>query len=99
MIAGYLRGSERPINEALDAFPPEAPNELFDALESIADGQTPASLLTSGCVVHTLQTALYAATRTDDAESAIVTAVNKGGDTDTIGAATGRRGGGQVRCK
>lgn len=40
-------------------------------------------------VVHTLQTALHDATRADDAEAAIVTAVNRGGDTNTIGAVTG----------
>jgi ADP-ribosyl-[dinitrogen reductase] hydrolase len=46
-------------------------------------------LPTSGYVVHTLQTALHDALTADSAEDAIVTAVNRGGDTDTIGAVTG----------
>ena len=43
----------------------------------------------SGYVVHTLQTALHDALTANSAEDAIVTAVNRGGDTDTIGAVTG----------
>ena len=43
----------------------------------------------SGFVLHTLQTALYHALTADSAEAAIVSAVNEGGDTDTIGAVAG----------
>ena len=46
-------------------------------------------LQTTGYVVHTLQTALYNALTANSAEDAIVTAVNRGGDTDTVGAVTG----------
>ncbi|OYR79752.1 hypothetical protein DJ84_17130 [Halorubrum ezzemoulense] len=40
-------------------------------------------------LIHSLQTALHDGLHTTDAEEAIVTAVNRGGDTDTIGAITG----------
>jgi ADP-ribosyl-[dinitrogen reductase] hydrolase len=40
-------------------------------------------------VIHLLQTAFYDALAADSAEEAIVAAVNRGGDTDTIGAITG----------
>jgi ADP-ribosyl-[dinitrogen reductase] hydrolase len=46
-------------------------------------------LETSGYVVHSLQTALHDGLRCDSVEEAIVTAVNRGGDTDTIGAIAG----------
>lgn len=61
-IAGYFRGSQCPIDATLDALPSDAPNELLDALEPMAKGQSPESLSTSGYVVNTLQTALHAAT-------------------------------------
>jgi ADP-ribosyl-[dinitrogen reductase] hydrolase len=46
-------------------------------------------LETSGYVLHSLQTALHDALTSDNAEEAIVTAINRGGDTDTIGAIAG----------
>jgi ADP-ribosyl-[dinitrogen reductase] hydrolase len=46
-------------------------------------------LETSGYVVHSLQTALHDGLFAESAEEAIVTAVNRGGDTDTIGAIAG----------
>lgn len=88
-IAGYLTGEDDPLAEALDRVRSDAPDELVDALEPLAAGETPATLSTSGYVVHTLQTALHDALRADTAEDAIVTAVNRGGDTDTIGAVAG----------
>ena len=88
-VAGYLDGSERPLGTALDQLRPDAPDELVDALDPIAAGDRPDSLATSGYVVHTLQTALHDAVNADTAEEAIVTAVNRGGDTDTIGAVAG----------
>jgi ADP-ribosyl-[dinitrogen reductase] hydrolase len=39
--------------------------------------------------VYSLQTALHDGLRAETAEDAIVTAVNRGGDTDTIGAIAG----------
>ncbi len=59
------------------------------ALEPLARGESPGTLETSGYVVHSLQTALHYGLLADSAEEAIVTAVNRGGDTDTIGAIAG----------
>ena len=52
-------------------------------------------LETSGYVVHSLQTALHDGLVADCSEEAIVTAVNRGGDTDTIGAIAGAVAGAQ----
>ena len=49
----------------------------------------PEELQHSGFVPHTLQTALYRALTADSTETAIVDAVNEGGDIDTIGAVAG----------
>ena len=59
------------------------------ALEPLARGDAPDTLETSGYVVHSLQTALHDGLVADSAEDAIVTAVNRGGDADTIGAIAG----------
>lgn len=88
-IAEILRDEPNPLTRALKHIKPDAPDELIDALQPIASGGEPESLLTSGYVVHTLQTALYDGLRADTAEEAIVTTVNRGGDTDTIGAVGG----------
>jgi ADP-ribosyl-[dinitrogen reductase] hydrolase len=65
------------------------PEELRAALEEIPDGINPNQLSNSGYVVDTLQTALYDALTAGTVEEAIITAVNRGGDTDTIGAIAG----------
>jgi ADP-ribosyl-[dinitrogen reductase] hydrolase len=65
------------------------PRELRSALEGLPGGVAPGQLSNGGYVVDTLQTALYDALQADSAEAAIVTAVNRGGDTDTIGAVAG----------
>ena len=65
------------------------PEELRTALEMVPDGVDPNELSNSGYVVDTLQTALHDALTAESAEEAIVTAVNRGGDTDTIGAIAG----------
>ncbi|MEF8975798.1 MAG: ADP-ribosylglycohydrolase family protein [Halapricum sp.] len=67
----------------------DAPAELVETLRLIPGHVDEDKLPNSGYVVHTLQTALYDALTADSAEDAIVTAVNRGGDTDTIGAVTG----------
>ena len=86
-IAGLLANSETPLQDALDEVD-NAPEELTAALEHIVRGESP-NLQTSGYVVHSLQTALHDGLRADTATEAIVTAVNRGGDTDTIGAIAG----------
>jgi ADP-ribosyl-[dinitrogen reductase] hydrolase len=88
-IAALLREEASPLSTALARVGSEAPAELVAALEPIADGDTLDSLSTTGYVVDTLQTALYDGLRADSAEEAIVTTVNRGGDTDTIGAVAG----------
>jgi len=65
------------------------PEELNTAMNSIPNGVYSGSLLNSGYVVDTLQTALYDGLTADTVEEAIISAVNRGGDTDTIGAITG----------
>lgn len=88
-IAALLRDEDGPLSIALDRCGGELPPELERALAPVADGRSPDELQTSGYVVHTLQTALHDALTAEDAESAVVTAVNRGGDTDTIGAVAG----------
>lgn len=88
-IAGYLRGTDQPLDDAFARVETDAPVELIEALRVVPDLVDSEQLENSGYVVHTLQTALYDALTADSAENAIVTAVNRGGDTDTIGAVTG----------
>ena len=88
-IAGYLRGADSPLETALERVQADAPEELINALRPVPDGIDNAQLQPSGYVVHTLQTALYDALTAETAADAIVTAVNRGGDTDTLGAVTG----------
>jgi len=87
-IAGILRDESSPLETALDKVRKDAPNELIEALDVVVHGDAP-SLSTSGYVIDTLQTALHDGLGGADAEDAIVTAVNRGGDADTIGAITG----------
>ncbi len=95
-VAGLLDDIETPLQDALDYVDPDAPEELTAALRPIARGNSPGTLETSGYVVHSLQTALHDGLRAGSAEEAIVTAVNRGGDTDTIGAITGAVAGARV---
>ncbi|EMA48453.1 ADP-ribosylglycohydrolase family protein [Halococcus thailandensis] len=88
-IAALLDGDEQPLASALDALHPDAPDSLFGVLEPLPDDIDSTELQNSGFVLHTLQTALYHALTANSAESAIVSAVNQGGDTDTIGAVAG----------
>lgn len=70
----------------------DAPRAVRTALANATDDRA-AELETSGYVVHTLETALYDATTAADAEEAIVTAVSRGGDADTLGAVAGAAAG------
>lgn len=93
-IAGLLDGIDYPLQTALDHVEDEAPSELIDALDPIYLSGTstridPSDLGNSGYVVETLQTALYYGLNSGSAKTAIVKAVNRGGDADTIGAVTG----------
>lgn len=88
-IAGCLRDEPAPLGAALSALPDEAPEELVRALEPIPKGVDPDALSQTGYVVDTLQAALYHALSADDVETAVVNAVNAGGDADTVGAVAG----------
>jgi len=88
-VAGLLENADTPLQDALDYVGAGAPDELVTALRPLARGDSPGTLETSGYVVHSLQTALHDGLFADSAEEAIVTAVNRGGDTDTIGAIAG----------
>ncbi|NHN42954.1 ADP-ribosylglycohydrolase family protein [Halorubellus sp. JP-L1] len=95
-IGGLLRNDPDPLGAALDAST-DAPTALLSAIERVHDAlDSPAhadalerDLATTGYVVDTLQTGLYCGLTADCAEDAIVDAVNRGGDTDTVGAVTG----------
>ncbi len=88
-IAGVLQDDPDPLGKAIAHVRSSAPEELVTALEPIANGGEIESLSTSGYVLDSLQTALHDALRADNADEAIITTVNRGGDTDTIGAITG----------
>lgn len=88
-IAGYLRGDPAPLEAALSTLPGDAPDELVAALEPVPADIDLDTLSPTGYVVDTLQAALYHALTATTAETAIVNAVNMGGDTDTIGAIAG----------
>jgi ADP-ribosyl-[dinitrogen reductase] hydrolase len=88
-LAGLLHSEEDPLASALNHVRSEAPDELVEALVPVAEGASINTLQNSGYVIHSLQTALHDAFVADSAEEAIVTAVNRGGDSDTIGAITG----------
>ena len=88
-IVGLLGDADAPLQDALDYVGTDAPEELVAALRPAARGDSPATLEPSGYVVHSLQTALHDGLAAESAEEAIVTAVNRGGDADTIGAIAG----------
>jgi ADP-ribosyl-[dinitrogen reductase] hydrolase len=88
-VASLLENADTPLQDALDYVGSDAPAELLSALQPLARGNSPDTLETSGYVIHSLQTALHDGLFADSAEEAIVTAVNRGGDTDTIGAIAG----------
>ena len=88
-IAGFANDESDPLDDALEVVRSEAPDELVNALEPIARGLDVDTLSPTGYVVDSLRTALHDGLRASDPEAAIVTAVNRGGDTDTIGAIAG----------
>jgi ADP-ribosyl-[dinitrogen reductase] hydrolase len=88
-IAGYLTDAAEPFHTALQRVEADAPDELVETLRLVPEVVGEESLQASGYVVHTLQTALYDALTAESAAEAIIRAVNRGGDTDTVGAVTG----------
>ncbi len=89
-VAGLLDDETAPLRAAIDTVRGDAPGELVEAVEAVADGSVDDDdLRTTGYVVDTLQTGLHDGLTADSAEAAVVSAVNRGGDTDTVGAVTG----------
>lgn len=88
-IAALLRDDPDPLERALEHVRSDAPEELVTSLDPLTNGGDIDSLSTSGYVVHSLQTALHDGLKADSADEAIITAVNRGGDTDTVGAISG----------
>jgi len=88
-IAGYLNGNDDPLTDVIARIKGEASDELVETIRLVPDLVDEEQLENTGYVVHTLQTSLYDALTADTAEEAIVTSVNRGGDTDTLGAVTG----------
>lgn len=88
-IASALAGADAPLEVALADLSDDAPRELTERLTPVPDGVDPAHLVPSNDVVETLRTSLYHALTADDFETAIVGAVNEGGDADTLGAVAG----------
>ena len=95
-IANLIRNENEPLTQALRNTNC-APDELRSALEQVQDvlsGDRGAhaveqQLSTSGYVVASLQAGLFYGLTAHSAEDAIVRAVNRGGDTDTVGAIAG----------
>lgn len=95
-LANLICDDEDPLGSALKNTS-SAPEELRIALTRVHDHLTgerahstlESKLQTSGYVVHSLQAGLYFGLTAESVESAIVEAVNRGGDTDTVGAIAG----------
>ncbi|MFC7027179.1 ADP-ribosylglycohydrolase family protein [Halomicroarcula sp. GCM10025710] len=88
-IAGYLNGTDDPVTDAIARIDGAAPDELVETIRLVPDVVDENQLENTGYVVHTLQTSLYEALTADNAAEAITASVNRGGDTDTLGAVTG----------
>jgi ADP-ribosyl-[dinitrogen reductase] hydrolase len=90
-LAGLLSERSDPLSAALDRVDP--PDAVHEALGPVAAGD-PADDLGPGSgdgddVANTLRTALWYGLDAETAEEALVEAVNRGGDADTVGAVTG----------
>lgn len=88
-LANLLDNEDNPLREAICTIRPDMPAELVGEMGPIPDRYPEELLKSSGYVIDTLQTSLYHALTARDFESAVVAAVNMGGDTDTVGAVTG----------
>jgi ADP-ribosyl-[dinitrogen reductase] hydrolase len=95
-LAGLVQDEADPLGVALDSAD-GAPAELRDAVgavHAVVDGERDPEALegelsTSGYVVDALQAGLFYGLTADTAERAVVEAVNRGDDTDTVGAIAG----------
>lgn len=71
MIANLVEDRTDPLLTALVLVEADAPNELLTALAGLPDSVSEADLQSNGCVVTTLQTALYHALTADSTREAI----------------------------
>lgn len=88
-LAGILTKKAHPLEHAITIIQEDAPDELITAVSTLTSDRPTVELQSTGFVIHSLQTALHDALAADNFETAIVRAVNRGGDTDTIGAIAG----------
>jgi ADP-ribosyl-[dinitrogen reductase] hydrolase len=88
-LAGLLTSEPDPLETALERLDSDAPDELVTALRGVPAEIDPETLQSSGYVIHTLQTGLYHGLTARNPRDGIVSAVNMGRDTDTVGAVTG----------
>lgn len=101
LIAGLVTGTDDPLAAALAATYPDqtTAQEIDDALAPVPGELDRTNVQNTSYVVDTLQAAVYYALTASDAESAIVRAVNAGGDADTVGAVTGAIVGARFGCE
>lgn len=93
-LLNNLHDPLQPVAVASHSETDDVPQELIDALFPVRDDTIdPETLSNTGYVVDTIQTALYDALNASDAEQAIITSVNRGGDADTLGAVCGAAAG------
>jgi ADP-ribosyl-[dinitrogen reductase] hydrolase len=88
VLASIIRGRSDPLGVALDELSSDAPDELIELLENLPDAD-PEELSNGGYVLDTLETALYIGLNAKHPEDALIEAVNRGDDADTVGAVTG----------
>ncbi|MFC7250216.1 ADP-ribosylglycohydrolase family protein [Halomicroarcula sp. GCM10025324] len=89
VVAGFLRGEADPVSMALERLSDDAPAAVTVALREASTTTDPTMLPVTAYVVDTLEAGVGHALLAETAEEAIVTAVNNGGDTDTVGAVAG----------
>jgi ADP-ribosyl-[dinitrogen reductase] hydrolase len=89
VVAGFLRNVDDPVATALEVLGDSAHEEVVVALREAREATDPTMLPVTGYVIDTLEAGLGHALLAESAEEAIITAVNNGGDTDTVGAVAG----------
>lgn len=100
-IAALLRDEDDPLQRALETSYSGQSNapEIEAAVQGLPDSVSESEITNGGYVVDALQAGIYYALSAEDAEDAIVRAVNAGGDADTVGAITGALAGARFGAK
>jgi ADP-ribosyl-[dinitrogen reductase] hydrolase len=89
LVASLVAGDDDPLSTTLDALDAADCEPSVRDVVAGAPERDAADLQNSGYVVDTLESAVHAALTAADVETAIVEAVNRGGDADTHGAVAG----------